>query len=162
MGKIREIPLGGNTTDLIRTMFSANPMGYQMINLQLNKYYSTRDGKLQKIVDVCSDKHVVNPFMSDNKVDYFPDGKVNLVNESADDLIREISHIGILMEIICESGLGFNIGHTSASKLDVVVAEDAESAFDLTGKYVCVGCEINELFDILLSVYLEYNRMYKS
>lgn len=133
-----------------------------MINLKLNTYYLTRDGKIRKIVEICSDKHVVNPFMSDKKVDYFPDGKVNLVHDSPNDLVREISHIGVLMEIICESGLGFNIGHTSASKLDVVIAEDAESAFDLTGKYVCVGCEINELFDILISVYLEYNRIYKS
>jgi hypothetical protein len=132
------------------------------IRLETNKWYQTRNKKLIEIVSQDPDKRVINPFTSNDGVDYCPDGNVWTGDESADDIIREVSHIGVLMELICEKGLGFNIGHVSTSKLDVVVAEDAESAFDLTGKYVCVGCEINELFDILLSVYLEYTRMYNN
>ncbi len=63
------------------------------IRLKLNTWYQTRSDSLVKIVEICPDKHVVNPFMGNNKVDYFPDGKPNLVEESPVDLVREIFHV---------------------------------------------------------------------
>lgn len=134
------------------------------VEVKLNTWYQTRAGRLVKIETLSEDRNDVDPFKSDTGDAYYPEGTFyppHLNTADARDLVREVSHIGVLLEIICKEGLYFSIGNINESKIDVVVAEKMEDAFDLIGKYVCVNCEIHELFDTAISVYLKYVRMHK-
>lgn len=122
-----------------------------MVDLKLNTWYVRRDGQLDKIVEVCPDKHVIDPFRSLRGYDYYTNGSYKKHRETDYDLVKEISHIGILMEIIVEAGLVYNITGDSTTGVAIRIYGPDNQGVIRHGNH-----SIEETFDTLMTAYYDY------
>lgn len=119
------------------------------VSLQRNSWYQTRDGKLVKIVNQVTDKHVIDPFDGSNGASYYPDGRWKRNSESNRDLIREVSDAETIMEIINEEGAYYKIKGAPGS----VVVEIRKKP----NPRASVGYgDSNQVFQTLLETYLKF------
>lgn len=118
--------------------------------LELNKWYQTRNNDLVQITSVDPDTHVLDPFTGSNGRTYYPTGEYKRNDESKCDIVREVSHIGVLMEIICEEGYGCTIETTFD-------AGACAKVFDYSGRIVVVEYgRYKESFETLIAAYLRF------
>lgn len=120
-----------------------------MVYLELNKWYLTRDKNLVQIISIDPDTHVLDPFLGSNDCTYYPTGAYSHTCESKRDLVREVSNIDTLLEIICEEGFGYIID----GRFEGVIIKIHDSSYRVV---ITDHCRYNDLFQTLLTAYKRF------